>query len=78
MLYIGFNYHFSELDGNQLICDCGMSWLIKKSPKKKGVSEDTKCAYPKSLAGKRLKELGGSKWNCRKWPDLLFVAYFNV
>lgn len=60
------NSSLIELDGNKLICDCGMSWLIMKSAhEKRGATESSRCAYPKALEGKQLKKLGGNKWNCR-------------
>eukprot|EP00112_Aurelia_sp_Birch-Aquarium-sp1_P022879 Seg660.8 transcript_id=Seg660.8/GoldUCD/mRNA.D3Y31 product="Adhesion G protein-coupled receptor A3" protein_id=Seg660.8/GoldUCD/D3Y31 len=52
-----------DLGGNDLICDCDMYWLVKQS-KKRGATDGSRCKYPKSLTGKKIKELGGKKWKC--------------
>eukprot|EP00795_Rhopilema_esculentum_P012554 gene12554-3247_t len=57
--------HF-ELDGNDIICDCDIRWLVMRSRnRKRGPSLGSKCKYPKQLAGTRLKSLGGRSWNCK-------------
>eukprot|EP00794_Sanderia_malayensis_P005727 gene5727-6427_t len=55
-----------ELDDNDLICDCDMSWLVAiTKEKRRGVSDNSKCKYPTLLAGKKIRYLATKNWNCR-------------
>ena len=66
-----------ELDENELICDCDIAWLLKQSTNtKRGASDGSKCKYPKSLNGKRLKYLADKKWNCSEFPHVI-VSYLS-
>lgn len=78
IVLIGFGFHFRHFYTDSLTCDCNLKWVLHWARNASvRISEETVCAFPRSLQGTSFQNLKENQLMCGEWYSSFSVMNWN-